>query len=310
MHEVELWRANHLVDPTLTIWGWEVAVYLFLGGLVAGLMVLVPLVGRHSAASVRSRALRLSPFLAPALLSVGMLALLLDLEQRWHVWRFYTTFNPLSAMSWGSWLLVVVYPVTLLYGLAQLVRSEITALGTSRVARAVAALARWSASHERQLGTWMVLLGIGLGAYTGILLGTLGARAAWSSLVLAPLFLASGVSTGAALLLLLPLGHDEHAVVRRWDIGVIVVELAMLGLFFLDLMTSGGTGGRAAAALFFGGDLTASFFSLVLVAGLAIPLSLEILEGRTHLAASFAAPTLILVGGFALRWLLVNAGQM
>ena len=51
-----------------------------------------------------------------------------------------------------------------------------------------------------------LVLGIGLGAYTGVLLGTLGARPAWSSAVLGPLFLVSGLSTGAALMMLFSLG--------------------------------------------------------------------------------------------------------
>ena len=32
-------RANELIDPSLHIWTWEVAMYLFLGGLTAGVMV-------------------------------------------------------------------------------------------------------------------------------------------------------------------------------------------------------------------------------------------------------------------------------
>jgi formate-dependent nitrite reductase membrane component NrfD len=32
-------RANELIDPALHIWTWEVAMYLFLGGLTAGIMV-------------------------------------------------------------------------------------------------------------------------------------------------------------------------------------------------------------------------------------------------------------------------------
>jgi len=310
MHEIELWRSNHLVDPTLAVWGWEVAVYLFLGGLVAGLMVLSPLVGRGRAVGERSRGLRLAPYLAPVLLSLGMLALLVDLEQRWHVWRFYTAFNPLSPMSWGSWLLLLVYPATVLYGLAQLLPHEMAWLEDKPGGRLFGALARFAAARERGLGTATLLLGIGLGAYTGVLLGTLGARAAWGSLLLAPLFLASGLSTGAALLLLLPLGHDEHALVRRWDIGVIVVELALLGLYFLDLTVNGGAAGRGAVALFFGGSLTAAFFTLVLVVGLMVPLTLEVLEGRRGLPATAATSVLLLVGGLALRWLLVSAGQV
>ena len=33
-------RRNPQIDPHLSIWGWEIPVYLFLGGLVAGLLVL------------------------------------------------------------------------------------------------------------------------------------------------------------------------------------------------------------------------------------------------------------------------------
>ena len=32
-------RSNALIDPSLHIWTWEVAMYLFLGGLTAGIMV-------------------------------------------------------------------------------------------------------------------------------------------------------------------------------------------------------------------------------------------------------------------------------
>ena len=38
--EVELGGANATVFPALTAWGWEIALYLFLGGLVAGMMML------------------------------------------------------------------------------------------------------------------------------------------------------------------------------------------------------------------------------------------------------------------------------
>ena len=40
MHELIITRNNHLVDPMLHIWGWQVPVYLFLGGLVAGMMII------------------------------------------------------------------------------------------------------------------------------------------------------------------------------------------------------------------------------------------------------------------------------
>ena len=32
-------RANELIDPSLHIWTWEVAMYLFLGGVTAGIII-------------------------------------------------------------------------------------------------------------------------------------------------------------------------------------------------------------------------------------------------------------------------------
>ena len=50
------------------------------------------------------------------------------------------------------------------------------------------------------IGISNMLVGIALGIYTGILLGTLGARPLWNSALLGPLFLFSGLSTAAAVL--------------------------------------------------------------------------------------------------------------
>jgi hypothetical protein len=108
--ELEVARHSHLVDPTLHVWGWEIPVYLFLGGMAAGVMVLTTLLLARP--GERSRALRWLPFAAPLLVTVGMGALFLDLEHKLFVWRFYLAFRWTSPMSWGSWILLVVYPVS------------------------------------------------------------------------------------------------------------------------------------------------------------------------------------------------------
>lgn len=270
---------------TQPVWHWEIPVYLFLGGLTAGLMIVGAILGRRAQASA---ATRLLPFVAPVTLSLGMLALFLDLEQKLHVLHFYTSFRVTSPMSWGAWILVAVYPATILLGLARI----------GFVAE------RYLARLER----WNVILGIALGAYTGILLSTLSARALWSSALLGPLFLVSGFSTAAALVMLARITRGERETLRRWDVAAIGVELALLALLFIDLMSSG-TRGRAAADLFLGGAYTAPFWALVVIAGLAVPLALELLEHRRTLRPTLAAPALLLAGGFALRWIFVAAGQ-
>jgi protein NrfD len=312
--EIVIGRHNELVDPHLEIWGWEVAAYLFLGGVVAGLMVLGTLLAGRRSEEPAGRPLRWLPFLAPVLLSAGMLCLLLDLENKAQAYRFYLSFEPTSPMSWGAWILVLIYPVTVGLGLAGLSDGEAAWLrrwGALRVT-GLGALLVWA--RGRALGAVAPLrratigLGIALGLYTGILLGTLQARALWSSTMLAPLFLVSGLSTGAALLMLLPLGESRRHVLSRWDVWAISAELALLALFFLDRFHAGQTG-AAQIARFLGGDLTAVFWSFVVLAGLLMPLSFGWLEARRGLRPSLAAPLLVLMGGMLLRWILVSAGQ-
>ena len=93
MNEIEVFRQTAGIDPHLHIWGWEVPVYLFLGGVTAGLMILNALLGKGVANERMSNAMRRLPFAAPVLLSIGMFALLLDLEYKAHVYRFYTSFQ-------------------------------------------------------------------------------------------------------------------------------------------------------------------------------------------------------------------------
>ena len=209
-------------------------------------------------------------------------------------------------MSWGAWILVAIYPASLLLGAAWLDEDEIRRAGP--LAGALRALAAAGRRGHRGLLAAHALLGVGLGAYTGVLLGTLGARALWSSALLGPLFLASGLSTGAALAMLLPLGEEPHRRLRRWDIGALAAELALLLLYLVGLAT-GGEAEREAAGLLLGGPFTPAFWGLVVAAGLAVPLTVEIAEDRGRAWSGAWAPALVIAGSLALRWILVSAGQ-
>ena len=103
-------------DPHLHVWGWEIPVYLFLGGFTAGIMVLSGWAlwrGRRNPRSHPTFSLASSGLfmLGLATISLGMLALFLDLGHKPYVWRLYLTMKPWSPMSWGSWILLLVYPV-------------------------------------------------------------------------------------------------------------------------------------------------------------------------------------------------------
>jgi formate-dependent nitrite reductase membrane component NrfD len=308
MNELDIARHSIAVDPQLHVWGWEIPVYLFLGGMAAGTLFLSGLL--HGRGGERSRAARLLPFLTPALLGLGMGALFLDLAHKLHVYRFYLAFRWTSPMSWGAWILLVVFPIAILFGLATLAEDDV-----ELVARKVPALAgatrrgrELALRHVRGLRMAAMVAAVGLGGYTGVLLSTLGARALWGSALLGPLFLVSGISSGAALAMLLPVTSAERSFLARADVHAIWLEVGLIAFFLVGLAT-GGADGRAAAALVLGGPFTAPFWGLVVAAGLVVPATMELLERRLHLAATAVAPALVLAGGFALRWILVAAGQ-
>jgi len=175
MQEYTSTRTNPLIDPTVHVWHGEVPAYLFLGGLVAGIMVLAGVWMLRDPERARSRALSLLPWAAPILLSLGMLFLWLDLENRWNVARFYLTFQPTSPMSWGAWILLAIYPASILLSLRML-PVELRACPLSKLAKRLGKtelgqrmegsflrLTQWVDGHTRGIALANVVLGAGLG---------------------------------------------------------------------------------------------------------------------------------------------------
>ena len=310
MQEFVMLRDTPMIDPSLHAWGWEIPLYLFLGGIAAGVMILSPLLLRRYDGPAPSVWLRLLPFSAPALISIGMLFLFLDLEYKAHVFRFYLFFRPASPMSWGAWILVLLYPATLLMGLAAMKNEDLQHKLIAWLRPLLQPVRNWAEEHRQALFYINIVLGAGLGIYTGILLGSLGARPLWNSTLLGPLFLVSGISTGAAFMMLFPVSHEDHEKLVRWDILAIIFELALLILFLIGQYTSSSAANQQAVELLVRDRYTAEFWSLVVIGGLLVPLALKLIEMYRDVAVSKLAPILILIGGLSLRWIFVLAGQI
>ena len=337
MLEFTTTRHNPAIDP-LHVWGWEIPLYLFVGGIVAGMMVVAGLAMLRTARGEdTSRFFSVqTPLAAFMLLNLGMLALLLDLAHPLYVWAVYLTFEPLSPMSWGSWVLLVVYAILLVSAVIRLHEAW------PWLGRRVPALARWSdaiTSRPRRmalLGWLNIGFGVAVGIYTGILLNTMVARPLWNTSVLPVLFLVSGLSAGAAAMHLAtrffgrrpapqgmvggflsafaqPLGPrpPERATVDtriRADIVLLAVELVLIVLLVLGLLTS--TASHAEAArLVLGGPYTLAFWGVVVVAGILVPIALQTLELSHRIPHTVLPALLVLAGGYVLRWVMVNAGQ-
>ena len=291
-------------------WEWQIPVYLFLGGIVAGLMILTSYRVINNKEE-RSEAFKMILWMVPVLLSLGMFALFLDLSNRLNVLRFYMAFEPSAPMSWGAWILLAIYPIAILFALGQLPDNWRKWLEKQGWAKFILGFADWAKQPEnlKKLAIWNIALGIGLGIYTGILLGNISARVLWNTAILGPLFLTSGLSTGAAFMMLFKINDSERHFIGKADIGFIVLELILLGLFIIS-MVNGSLVQQEAIGLIITNSWAVWFWSLVIIAGLAFPLVAELWEMRGGHASRWFAPIMILVGGFALRWILVFAGQV
>ena len=303
-------RTNPLIDPSLHIWTWEVAMYLFLGGVTAGIIIfaaVVALMKKDREAPFASDRLAL---LAPIVLSLGMTTLFLDLEHKLFTFRFYMTFKLLSPMSWGAWILIIIYPLSLLQIFATLRRGYPQIAGYVDMLAPGRAIVDWCEAHRREISLVAIPVGVGLGVYTAIVLSAFGARPFWNTGVLAPLFLASGLSTAAAAVALLTKHHGERAWFTRIDIYLIIVELALVALFIINLATGSAPQLQALECCIMGGPHTFAFWVLFVGIGLLIPLLLEILEIRgLGKPLALTAAVLVLFGGYTLRHVMMEVGQ-
>ena len=338
MLEITTTRHNPGIDPTLHVWGWEIPLYLFVGGMVAGMMVLAGWAMLRTAKGEDPKTFFSiqTPLLGFMLLNIGMLALLLDLAHPLYVWAIYITFQPLSPMSWGSWVLLIVYGILLVSALVRLPESWPWLGERVPVLRKASDYFVNSASRMRALGLANIVFGVAVGIYTGILLNTMVARPLWNTAVLPLLFLFSGLSAAAAAVHLAtvvfpgrpaprgliggafaamtqPLGAQppEKSTVNtviRADVAFLAVELILIALLLLSLSTST-LSHIEAVKLLFSGSYGLVFWVLVIALGIVTPIALQLLELSHRIPHTVIPAVLVLVGGFALRWVMVNAGQ-
>jgi len=327
-------RMNPLIDPVLNVWHWEIPIYLFLGGLSAGLLFFAALYTIMDKEDKYKTAVKVAPIIAPIAIALGLIALMLDLKHPLYSWQLYTTIRMGSPMSWGAWTLMAVMPLSVAW-VAIYIDQVFPQIGRTpkpimKVMNLVVRLKdtddgtgiNWEYSYKwlRSLKNWvyanrvtmawiLLPLAIILGVYTGILLSAFNARPLWNTSLLGPLFLVSGISTAAASIMWLTNDQEERTLFSRIDLILIIVELFFIVHLFMGFL-AGPAVQIEAAELFLGGHFTAPFWGLVVVLGLIVPAILEALELKGfHIPVAVPA-ALILLGGAIFRFIMVEAGQI
>jgi formate-dependent nitrite reductase membrane component NrfD len=303
--ELTTTRHNPHVDPFMAMWEWQIPIYLFLGGMVAGMMIISGYFIFSNRYKVANCACFSIPFTALILISLGMFALFLDLAHKPYVWRLYTTFKVKSPMSWGAWILLLIYPALI---------ANLLMKPTPWMLRLVPKLSDISAKINqhpfliKNIGILNMLFGLMLGAYTGVLLSSMGSRPLWNTSLLWVLFLTSGLSTAAAYVHLVAKNKEESELLAKADNGFITIELFIFVMMFLGLLSSTRPHIEA-AQLLLTGPYAPAFWVFVIGLGLIIPLIIQLLAVNHKIKHTPIAPILVIVGGLILRFIIVEAGQ-
>ncbi len=79
------------IDPFLHIWHWQIPLYLFLGGLAAGILFFAGLFTVLGKEKEMETTVKWATFLVPGALVLGLIALFLDLKHQLYFWQLYTT---------------------------------------------------------------------------------------------------------------------------------------------------------------------------------------------------------------------------
>jgi protein NrfD len=311
-------------------WGFLIIIYLFLGGLSAGaffVSALATLLQRNGDPPAYERLAKYGALLAPGPVMIGCTLLIFDLGRWLRFWKLFVHFRWTSPMSIGSWLLLAFSVVAVLYLGSWLTTGERDSL-FARLPRRLGflkLLKRDLSPYRRHLALLGAPLSIGVGIYTGVLLGAVQSRPFWNTNLVAQMFLFSGLSSGcAALILLLAWKRhedDNHAFQLLYTLDVCLLTLELF--IVIPYIIHGELSVQAvknSLALILGGPFTVVFWVFFLAIGLVLPLlgeAYEVIpaissrttaEYRTATAAGMAV--LVLGGGLLLRYIFVFAGQM
>ena len=294
------------IDPYLHIWHWQIPIYLFLGGLAAGILFLAAVYTIIGKEKEMQATVKWAPFIVPFALIIGLFMLFLDLKHKLYFWQLYTTIRLESPMGWGAWVLMIMTPISIIWS-ASYVREVFP--NWDWKFKFLYTFEAWVIKNRWFIAWPMAIYAVILGIYTGILLSAFNARPLWNTTILGPLFLVSGMSTGAASIILMSKNHEERRLIGRLDLLFIAVEL-----FFIVHMIMGFLAGSQvqidAANLFLGGQFTVPFFVFVILLGLLLPAVLEVLELVGFKVPIVIPAILVLLGGLIFRFIMVEAGQI
>jgi formate-dependent nitrite reductase membrane component NrfD len=275
------------------LWGWMLATDFFLAGTGGAMLFIAAIADLFVGAGQISFYARL---VAPVLIAMGAGLLIFELGRPFQGLRVFM--NPKSVLTIGAWCMTFA----IMGGLAN---------ATFYVPASLYKVP-WAGSSRLQpvLSGILLLFGLIVASYPGVLLARHKARPFWTGPGIAVLFMLSSLVTGLAAHQLMNLiGAPEQtttAISLRWITSVFLALQAILWLMYLYVKRTGGTKPEAVAALrWLTGSNALGFWLVLLLCGTLLPLVLQLFV----LGVSAISAVLVLFGGAVLRYMVVASGQ-
>jgi formate-dependent nitrite reductase membrane component NrfD len=313
---------------------WNIPLWfdIWLAGMAGGAYLVTFLANRYSGGAHRNL-FRLAVYTGVPLAIIGVLLLVIDLGTPIWFWHLFTGFLPVAVMSMGTWTLLTWVIISFIMMIMWVIEGDATR-NPDKYSGDRAGMARRIADG---LGWVNLVFAVLLMTYPGVLLASTS-QALWAGTLLLPaLFVASALSTGVALLIVMSLVMNAvnkssssmlNSTVKwlfgdtGWEItrestgqlaralaGVIVVEVVILAGYVIWLAAAGGTAGEA-LNLLTAGTLAIPFWIVMVGIGLAVPLVLLLAkQGKETLFVTTSAAC-VLLGGLALRAIIIVGGQL
>lgn len=318
-----------------SIWTWQPALYLFLGGMGAGAFVMASILYyRYRRGSELT--IEITAWSSVVCLAVGLLLLLTELTNPLRGMMLWQSFSHTTSwMMIGAWLLfaaVIVMGIVAVLGCKPLMK-----LFVKDKAKLEAFMSFKAGAYKVLIPIGMVL-GVGVAVYTGILLMSAPGVPFWNTALLPCLFTVSALDTGVALVEVISLvlekrntsssSEDDadsevalrnversHSVTNRIVVVLVILEVIVLMALLMTSVFGGDSVNATTAALsartLIWGQLAPSFWAFVVCLGLILPLVVAAIGAKKRTLSStlvFTGAFGAMLGGCALRFLVLAVG--
>ncbi|MGS0691363.1 NrfD/PsrC family molybdoenzyme membrane anchor subunit [Shewanella sp. 0m-4] len=295
-------------------WPWPIAVYLFFAGISGGALATALFLRFYKKQTTNTPFYKAAALISFVTISLGMLCLVLDLTNPLFFWRILVFYNLNSVMSIGVIALSVYIPLVALIALFAF-EEEIRSVPALKVLVPVVEKLK---GIRRPCEVTVLVLALAVCAYTGFLISALVRFPIINTSVLPALFIASGISAGAAAAKMLAVSmfkEDLHSqdmkVLHGAEWPIMIAEMLFIFMIVTSLMT-GNAGAQSAFEAFHTGEWAAVFWFGVVGLGFGGPLLLNFATGKSfsHSAKAFYLSGVCAVAGMmCLRMFILYAGQ-